>query len=183
MDCSPTGLLCPRDSPGKNAEVVAISFSRGSSQPGVEPMSPEFTGQREPRCISRDCKRTGGCIAEGCRMHCIRHIRERHTPRSAYVLRNMDRRSCACRTRGCAPLHHPCSQAFGARQNEDRAFRFLRTLWIIAKAAMQTHGCLFYSMVWLRLSGKYSHRPARRHIRGQKTSATLRKAWLMPYDE
>ena len=45
MDCSPTGLLCPRDSPGKNAEVVAISFSRGSSQPGVEPMSPEFTGR------------------------------------------------------------------------------------------------------------------------------------------
>ncbi|MBR5891083.1 MAG: hypothetical protein IKZ18_03535, partial [Bacteroidaceae bacterium] len=62
-------------------------------------------------------------------------------------------------------------------------FRILRTLWIIAKAAMQTHGCLFYPIVRLHDAGKYSHRPARRHIKGQKTSATLCEAWLMPYDE
>ena len=28
----PTRLLCPWDSPGKNIRVVAISFSRGSSE-------------------------------------------------------------------------------------------------------------------------------------------------------
>ena len=33
MDCSLPGLLCPWDSPGKNTEWVAISFSRGYSQP------------------------------------------------------------------------------------------------------------------------------------------------------
>ena len=33
MDCSPTRFLCLWDSPGKNTGVVAIPFSRGSSQP------------------------------------------------------------------------------------------------------------------------------------------------------
>ena len=45
MDCSPTRLLCPRDFPGKNAGVIAISFSRGFSQPGFEPMSPALAGE------------------------------------------------------------------------------------------------------------------------------------------
>ena len=33
MDCSPPGLLCPWDSPGKNPGVGCVSFSRGASQP------------------------------------------------------------------------------------------------------------------------------------------------------
>ena len=36
----PTSLLCPRNSPGKNAVWLAIPFSRGSSYPGMEPASP-----------------------------------------------------------------------------------------------------------------------------------------------
>ena len=33
MDCSLPGSLCPLDFPGKNTRVVAISFSKGSSEP------------------------------------------------------------------------------------------------------------------------------------------------------
>ena len=33
MDCSPTRLLCPWNSPAKNTGVVTIPFSRGSFQP------------------------------------------------------------------------------------------------------------------------------------------------------
>ena len=40
----PTRLLCPWDFPGKNTGVVAISFSRGSSQP---------RDQTHVSCISR----------------------------------------------------------------------------------------------------------------------------------
>ena len=39
MDCKPSRLLCPWDSPGKNTGVVAISFSEGASDPGIEPRS------------------------------------------------------------------------------------------------------------------------------------------------
>ena len=35
-----TVVFCPWDFPGKNTGVVAISFSRGSSDSGIEPMSP-----------------------------------------------------------------------------------------------------------------------------------------------
>ena len=36
---SHTRLLCPWNFPGKNTEWVAISFSKGSSTPGIEPVS------------------------------------------------------------------------------------------------------------------------------------------------
>ena len=40
MDCSPPGPSVHGDSPGKNTGVGAISFSRGSSDPGSEPGLP-----------------------------------------------------------------------------------------------------------------------------------------------
>ena len=43
----PTGLLCPWDSPGKNTGVGFMPPSRGSSHPGIEPislMSPTLAG-------------------------------------------------------------------------------------------------------------------------------------------
>ena len=36
----PASVLCPRDSPGQNTGVGCASFSRGSSQPRMEPRSP-----------------------------------------------------------------------------------------------------------------------------------------------
>ena len=35
----PARFLCPWDSPGKNTEWVAISYSRGLPDPGIEPVS------------------------------------------------------------------------------------------------------------------------------------------------
>ena len=40
----PTRLLCSWDSPGKNTEWVAISFSRDLPDPGIEPGSPAWQG-------------------------------------------------------------------------------------------------------------------------------------------
>ena len=49
MDCSPPGsFLCPSDSPGKNTEWITIPFSRGSSQPGIEPGSPALQADSLP---------------------------------------------------------------------------------------------------------------------------------------
>ena len=36
MDCSPTRILCPWDSPSKNTGVVAMPSSRGSSHPRIK---------------------------------------------------------------------------------------------------------------------------------------------------
>ena len=40
MDCSPPGSSIHGDSPGKNLEWVAISYSKGPPDPGIEPRSP-----------------------------------------------------------------------------------------------------------------------------------------------
>ena len=48
MDYKPTRLLCPRDSPGKNTEWVAVPSSRDLPDPGIEPaslMSPALAGR------------------------------------------------------------------------------------------------------------------------------------------
>ena len=48
MNCSPTRLLCPRASPGKNTGGGCHSFSRGSSWPGIaleSPLSPALAGR------------------------------------------------------------------------------------------------------------------------------------------
>ena len=44
MDCGLHRVLCPWDFPGKSTEWVSISFSRGSSWPDIEPVSPTLTG-------------------------------------------------------------------------------------------------------------------------------------------
>ena len=41
----PTRLLCPRDFPGKNTGVVAISFFRGSYNSGIKLVSPALAGK------------------------------------------------------------------------------------------------------------------------------------------
>ena len=46
MECSPPGSSVHGDSLGKEDELVAISFSRGSSQPGMEFRSPAWTDRR-----------------------------------------------------------------------------------------------------------------------------------------
>ena len=44
----PARLLCPWDSPGKNTGVAAISFSRESSDPGIELVSPALQANSLP---------------------------------------------------------------------------------------------------------------------------------------
>ena len=41
----PVSILCPWDFPGKNTGLVAISSSRGSSNPRIEPVSPSLAGR------------------------------------------------------------------------------------------------------------------------------------------
>ena len=48
MNYTPTRLLCPWDSPAIILEWVAIPFSRGSSQPRMEPRSPALQADSEP---------------------------------------------------------------------------------------------------------------------------------------
>ena len=38
-------VLCPWDFPGKNGGVCCISFSKGSSWPGIVPASPALAGK------------------------------------------------------------------------------------------------------------------------------------------
>ena len=47
MDCSPLGSSVP-GSPGKFLEWIAIFFSRGSSQPWIEPSSPALQADSLP---------------------------------------------------------------------------------------------------------------------------------------
>ena len=44
MDCSPPGSSVHGISKARILEWVAILFSRGSSDPGIEPMSPALAG-------------------------------------------------------------------------------------------------------------------------------------------
>ena len=48
MDCSLPGSTIYLDSPGKNAGVGAMPFSRGSSDPEIEPGSPELKADSLP---------------------------------------------------------------------------------------------------------------------------------------
>src|SRR5574341_48163 len=48
MDCSPLGSFVHEISQARILEWVAISFSRGSSQPGIEPRSPAFWADSLP---------------------------------------------------------------------------------------------------------------------------------------
>ena len=70
MECSPPRLLCPWNFPGKNIGVVAIPFSRGSSQPRdqthvscVSCTGRQILYQLSQR-RSRRCSSTG-CTARG----------------------------------------------------------------------------------------------------------------------
>ena len=45
MDCSPPGFSIHGFSRAKILELVTISYSRGSSDPGMEPMSPALSGR------------------------------------------------------------------------------------------------------------------------------------------
>jgi len=83
MDCSLPGSSVWGISPGRILESVAISSSRGSSNPGIEPKSPALAGgffTAEPpgklggdayflvlRCFSERCRRSAGacCVGEG----------------------------------------------------------------------------------------------------------------------
>ena len=52
LGLSPSRLLCPWNSLGKNTGVVAISFSRGSFHPGIKPGPPTLQAdslQSEPQ--------------------------------------------------------------------------------------------------------------------------------------
>ena len=55
----PHGLYSPWNSPGQNTEWVASSFSRGSSQPGIEPRSPALQAHSLPAEPSGKPKNTG----------------------------------------------------------------------------------------------------------------------------
>ena len=46
MDCNPPGSSVLGISQARTLECVAISFSRGSSQPGTEPASPALIGRQ-----------------------------------------------------------------------------------------------------------------------------------------
>ena len=45
MECSPPGFPVYEDSQARTLEWVSSSFSRGPSNPGIEPMSPALTGR------------------------------------------------------------------------------------------------------------------------------------------